>query len=401
MDGELRITGSAVKDSRGKPTVSVVLSLGKHRAEASVPSGKSAGSREAKELRDKDGSGVTRAIRGIKGPVAQTLRTLPLDPKKIDRALLALDGTADKSKLGANAILAVSIASRRLAAKIEGIPLWRYIARESGTRPGFPRLYMNMLNGGAHADFALPFQEYIVVVGGRGPRESYARANAIFETLGTLLARRFGKVPLGDEGGYAPRCGDIIEPFRLLRDAAGDAAGVFLAIDAAATEFARGGKYLIQGAPHSRADLLALYMRLIKECGVKSIEDPFSEDDDAGFASLVSEAGRRALVVGDDLTVTNPNIVRRAVKKRTATAMIVKPNQIGTLTEVYQAVERAREAGWKLIASHRSGETKDDFIADLAVGIGAYGMKAGAPTQPERRAKYDRLIAIEREFMKR
>lgn len=256
-----------------------------------------------------------------------------------------------------------------------------------------------MLNGGAHASFRLPFQEYIVAVGAAGPMESYAKANAIFERLGTLIKERYGDVPMGDEGGYSPALKGIETPFALLSEAMGAEAMAFLAIDAAASEFFHDGKYILDGAPHSSDELFYVYENLVKKFHLKSIEDPFNEIDFPAFHRITTELGAHALIIGDDLTVTNPSITKEMIDEGRANAMIIKPNQVGTLSEVFATVRLARTAGWKLVASHRSGETEDGFIADLAVGIGAYGLKAGAPTQKERRVKYERLIEIEKEFI--
>lgn len=393
-----QLSARAIKDSRGNPTIEVTMSRGKLSATAAVPSGKSRGSREAVELRDQDGGGVRAAIASVTGPIAKAIKHLPLDPGTIDKKLIALDGTEDKSKLGANAILAVSMAAMRLAALEEGVPLWKYIAAATKSAPSYPKLYMNMLNGGAHADFCLPFQEYIVVVGGRAPREAYAKANAIFETLGELLKRKLGSVALGDEGGYAPRLGGLERPFEFLADAAGGEAGVRLAIDAAASEFFFDGRYIIEGVPHDAAGLCEIYQTLAKKFALASIEDPFAESDTEAWKKCAGRFGAKLDIVGDDLTVTNPKLVAKAAKEGLANALIVKPNQIGTTTEVFAAAKAARKAGWRIIVSHRSGETTDSFIADLAVGLGAHGLKAGAPTQKERRAKYERLIEIEKEM---
>lgn len=387
-----------IRDSRGNPTLEVTVKTEEYSARASVPSGKSSGTREACELRDTDGVGVTRAIANVNTVIRDALLHATIDPAQIDRQLIALDGTPDKHLLGANAMLGVSIAVIRLAAQERAMPLWKCIAELGGFTPGFPRLYMNMLNGGAHSSFRLPFQEYIVAVGAAGPRESYAKANAIFETLGTLIGERYGVVPMGDEGGYSPEMNGIETPFALLNEAMGAEAMAFLAIDAAASEFFHDGKYVIEGAPHSSDELFKIYEDLIKKFHLKSIEDPFDEVDFSAFHRITTELGTRALIVGDDLTVTNPEITKEMIAENRANGMIIKPNQVGTLTEVFETVRLAREAGWKLIASHRSGETEDTFIADLAVGIGAYGLKAGAPTQKERRVKYERLIEIEKEF---
>ncbi|KKU79636.1 MAG: Enolase [Parcubacteria group bacterium GW2011_GWA2_47_7] len=399
MEKITRVEAVEIHDSRGTPTITVTVHSGLEKASASVPSGKSAGRREACELRDADGVGVARAIVNVNTAIDEALRDAPLDPEHVDRTLLALDGTSDKHKLGANAMLGVSMATMRLAAFVRKEPLWKTIAGIGGFTPGFPFLYMNMLNGGAHASFRLPFQEYIVAVGRALPSESYAKANAIFETLGTLIKQRYGDVPMGDEGGYSPDVRGIEKPFELLSEAMGAEAMAFLAIDAAASEFFHDGKYVLEGAPHTSEELFSVYENLVQKFHLKSIEDPFAEDDFSAFHRITAELGNRTLIVGDDLTVTNPEITKEMIDEHRANSMIIKPNQVGTLAEVFQTAHIAQKAGWKLIASHRSGETEDSFIADLAVGIGAYGLKAGAPTQKERRVKYERLLEIEKEFL--
>lgn len=392
------ITAKEIFDSRGKPTLEVAIRAGLYEASAKVPSGKSAGSREALELRDADGVGVSRAITHVNTTIADALVGSPLDPYMIDQKLIALDGTENKTNLGANALLGVSMAACRVGALIRNIPLWQLIAELSQSTPGRPRLYMNMLNGGAHASFRLPFQEYIAVVDAETMKESYGKVNAIFERLGNIIAKEYGEIPMGDEGGYSPQLDEIEKPFALLCEAVGDESDVFLAIDAAASEFFHDGKYVILGESYSSGALCDIYATLAGKFPLKSIEDPFDEADFPAFESMVKVMGENVLIVGDDLTVTNPRIVSVMADRERANAMIVKPNQVGTMTEVFQAAEIARNAGWKLIASHRSGETDDTFISDLAVGIGAYGLKAGAPTQKERRVKYERLIEIESEF---
>lgn len=392
----IELTAESILDSRGDPTVRVALRAGDVEAYANVPSGRSAGAREAKELRDEDGKGVSRAIANVTGTIQDAIRDLPLDPIAIDRAMLALDSSLQKSHIGANATLGVSVAARRALALARGIPLWKLIAEESESTPAWPNLYVNVLNGGAHADFALPFQEYLFVVSGT-PEKSYEKTLGAFARLGDVVRRDYGDVPMGDEGGYAPKIKDPERPFELLEEATEGDPSIGFAIDAAASEFFQDGKYLFAGTPLSGDELMTLYERLINRFHLRSIEDPFQEFDSLNFQTMTAAFGDKCLVVGDDFTVTNPGIVRTAVGERCANAMIVKPNQVGTLLETFEAVKEARRAGWKLIVSHRSGETTDDLIADLAVGLGAYGMKAGAPSQPERRAKYDRLIAIQAE----
>jgi enolase len=391
------IQARSIFDSRGNPTIEVELGSGTLFAHASVPSGKSAGSKEAHEKRDADG-GVEGVIKSITECIIPALIMRDFSyPDEIDAFVRELDGTPDKSNLGANALLAVSIAATKLFALAQGKRLWKYIADMNGFEPKFPRLYMNVLNGGAHADFHLPFQEYILVAEGR-PHEAYDRATMVFWELGQLLKETIGNVSLGDEGGYMPKFGTIEKPFELLRTLVFPGDEISLAIDAAASEFYNDGAYRVLDKQYSTDELLRVYQDLVARFGLISIEDPFAENDKEGFKKMTATLGNRILVVGDDLTVTNPGILKSMIAEKAGNALIVKPNQIGTLQEVYDAVRCAHDAGWSIIASHRSGETGDSFIADLAVGIGAFGLKAGAPSQKERVAKYDRLLEIEREF---
>jgi enolase len=392
------VHATEIKDSRGNPTINVEMRSGDFVVRASVPSGKSAGSKEAHELRDADGVGVQSAIERVNGVIRSVILGAPIDYKAIDERLRSLDATTNKSHLGGNAMLGVSIATLRLQSATQNIPLWKSVAHEVGATPSFPRLYMNMLNGGAHAAFRLPFQEYIVSVGGTGPHDSYKKASRIFHALGMLLKKRYGVVPLGDEGGYAPALVGIDTPFQLLKEAIGADSDAVIAIDAAASEFFRDGVYFIEEIPLDSETMRHIYERLVATYPLKSIEDPFDEDDLSAFETMTKSMGERVTIVGDDLTVTNPDITKIMIDNSRANALIVKPNQVGTLSEVFETVRRAKSAGWKCIASHRSGETEDDFISDLAVGIGAYGIKAGAPTQLVRRRKYERLLAIEKEF---
>jgi len=389
-------TAKEILDSRGIPTLEVAMSLGDISVHASVPSGKSTGSKEALELRDADGRGVSGAILNVNDVIAKEIVGRDMEPSDIDRLMLELDGTDNKSNLGANAMLGVSIAATKLAAVVAGVPTWKYIAENNGADPKLPKLYMNIINGGAHSDFRLPFQEYIIVPQDELVSSSYHKAEHILKALGKKLKEQFGEVPIGDEGGYSPTFKTVEEPFELLNSLIdGD---ISLAIDAAATELYKDGKYYLLGKEYSAEGLLVLYKNLVKDLNLSSIEDPFEESDAESFADLVKEVEGRALVVGDDLTVTNPSLITEMSDKKSANAVIIKPNQIGTLLEVYEAVTIAHASGWKSIASHRSGETMDSFIADLAVGIGAYGIKAGSPLRKERKVKYDRLLEIEKEF---
>lgn len=386
-----------ILDSRGRPTIEVELIAGESSAIASVPSGKSTGSREALEKRDADGRGVSEVVRLLQEEVfpAITTRTF-VDQRALDTFLLELDGTRNKTRLGANGLLAVSIAFAKLSAARAGVPLWRFIAESERFSSAYPRLYMNVMNGGAHANFRLPFQEYIIALGGT-PSSAYDRGQKLFSTLGELIRAEAGEVPMGDEGGYSPSFDSLERPFTIIHDLIHGEDDVFLAIDAAASEFVRGEDYEVLGRVYTHAELINVYLDLIQKFGLKSLEDPFAEDDAGCFAGFLSLAPAGTLVVGDDLTVTNSRILKEMITARAANALIIKPNQIGTLTETYDTVRLAHSAGWKTIVSHRSGETEDSFIADLAVGIGAYGLKAGAPSQRVRAVKYERLIQIENE----
>lgn len=391
------VRGREITDSRGVPTLEVTVSAGDISECAAVPSGKSTGRYEAAELRDADGRGVSRALALLADEIAPALVGMPVDQRAVDEALIELDGTPRKSRLGGNTMIGVSTAAARVVARSRMLPLWRSIASELRTKPAYPALYMNIVNGGAHADFRLPFQEYMVVVPGT-PRAAYDTGCTIFEHLGSLVKERYGETPMGDEGGYSPDLTDLREPFALLQDAA---AGheVHFAIDAAASQLMQDGAYLLR-SERMDADSLQVFYRSLVEDGVTSIEDPFDEDDFASFAALTAAVGDRALVVGDDLTVTNPARVGDAVAARAANAMIVKPNQVGTISETYDVIRLAHAAGWKTIISHRSGDTLDSFVADLAVGAGAYGLKAGSPSPKERLVKYERLVEIaEREMV--
>lgn len=386
-----------ILDSRGMPTVEVTLGTRVHTITASVPSGKSTGSKEALEKRDADGRGVSDVCRLLREEIFPVLLSREFtDQRALDTFLVELDGTKNKARLGANGMLAVSIAFAKLSAKEAGVPLWQHIAESETFTPSYPRLYMNVMNGGAHADFRLPFQEYIVVVGGN-PREAYDRAKEVFKTLGDVIRAAVGEVPMGDEGGYSPQFSALERPFEILNELIHGEDEMFLAIDAAATEFSEQGNYKMLGMMYTRAELVDTYLAFIEKFGLRSIEDPFAEDDTEGFSNLLSCSQKDIIIVGDDLTVTNSEVLKDMIAVRAGNALIVKPNQIGTLTEVYDTVRLAHTAGWKTIVSHRSGETEDSFIADLAVGVGAYGLKAGAPSQRVRAVKYERLLAIEQE----
>ncbi|MCX6790451.1 MAG: phosphopyruvate hydratase [Candidatus Kaiserbacteria bacterium] len=386
------VSARSTNDTRGRATIETAISSAGFIATASVPSGKSTGIHEALELRDADGS-VTRAIENVNTEIKDALcgrDFASLD--EIDTLLIELDGTPNKSRLGANAILSVSIAAQRLLAAQEGVPLWKSIAKRGGTTPSAPRLYMNVMNGGTHADFKLPFQEYILVVEGE-PAEAFSIAQEAFAKLG----ERLGNVPMGDEGGYAPTFATLEEPFEILADLVKEFPHTFIAIDAAASEFFQEGTYQMLGKSYTADDMTHIYESLVSHFPLESIEDPFDEESGDDFARLTTALGPNIRVIGDDLTVTNPIRVKEALLRKEINTVLIKPNQVGTVMEALQAVKETYAAGCGVVASHRSGETSDTFIADFAYGVGAYGIKAGGLGQRERLEKYERLLAIEQE----
>lgn len=381
------VTARPIPDTRGRPTIETTLRSGDVSATASVPSGKSTGEHEAVEL------DAAAAIENVTGEIAAALGGREFDSlDDLDSFLIELDGTQNKSRLGANAILSVSIAAQRLEALREGIPLWRAIATRGGFTATAPRLSVNVMNGGVHAGFKLPFQEYMLVVQGKTDA-ALPIAQKAFEKLGEML----GDVPMGDEGGYAPTFDTIEKPFEILAELVKEFPGTHIAIDAAASQLFHDGAYNLLGKAYSTDELAKTYANLVGHFPIISIEDPFDENAAADFVRLTAAVNDRILVVGDDFTCTNPELIKRAVEKKAVTAVLIKPNQIGTVMEAIEAVQLTRAAGLTAIASHRSGETDDTFIADFAYGIGAYGLKAGGLGQRERLEKYDRLLAIEHE----
>jgi len=387
------VTARSIYDTRGRPTVETTLTAGPLSATSSVPSGKSTGSHEALELRDADG-GVNRALTNVNDEIAKALTQRDFNsPDDVDILLIALDGTPDKSRLGANALLSVSINAQRLFALEEGLPLWSAIAKRAALTPGAPRLFVNVLNGGVHADFRLPFQEYMLVVEG-DTSVALPVAHKAFARLGEMLG---SGVPMGDEGGYAPAFDTLEKPFEILTDLVKEFPGTSIAIDAAASELFQNGTYQLLGTSYSADELTTIYGSVAARFPVTSIEDPFAEDAADDFARLTAALGEKTLIVGDDFTVTDPARIAAAADTKAINAVLVKPNQIGTVREALAAVQETYDNGWKAIASHRSGETADTFIADFAYGVGAYGIKAGGLGQRERLEKYNRLLAIERE----
>ncbi len=401
-----KIFAKEIFDSRGNPTLEVTVSSGGNDGAFKVPSGASTGSHEAVELHDGDanyhnGKGVSKAIENVNGIINDTLVGLDVtNQREIDRKMIELDGTINKSHLGANSMIGVSVAAAKCAAKVSGLQTFEYLRTLTEIKPSrdFPLLYMNLINGGMHAKTRLAFQEYHVVPQTDDVEDAFRIGGEIQIKLKDIISNELGdqNIRTGDEGGYALDVLDIKKPLELLRAATietGNQDKVRFALDVAASSFFKDGKYFVNGEYISGDELGKIYDNLINEFNLLSIEDPFEEEDFEGFANLLGKhPGLR--ILGDDLTTTNKELVQKAIDKQSINAMIIKPNQIGTLTETLDTMKLARENGVDCIVSHRSGETNDDFIADLAYAFGCYGLKSGAPQKEERAIKYRRLIEI-------
>ncbi|OGL18823.1 MAG: phosphopyruvate hydratase, partial [Candidatus Rokubacteria bacterium RIFCSPLOWO2_12_FULL_69_21] len=398
-------------DSRGNPTVEVevVLESGGF-GRAAVPSGASTGTREAVELRDGDGKryggkGVRRAVTNVIEVIAPELDGMEAtEQAAVDRALLELDGTPNKSALGANALLGVSLAVARAAADEAGLPLYQYLGG-AGARL-LPVPLMNILNGGVHADNGLDIQEFMLVpAGAQNFSEALRMGAEVFHALKGLLRDKGLSTGVGDEGGFAPALGSNTAPLDLLMQAierAGYRPGedALIALDPAASEFFHGGRYRFraEGKERTPEEMIAFYESLLDRYPLCSIEDGLAEQDWDGWVALTRRLGSRIQLVGDDIFVTNPTILAEGIKKGVANAVLIKVNQIGTLTETLEAVELAKRAGYGTVISHRSGETEDAFIADLAVAVNAGQIKTGSLARGERTAKYNQLLRIEEEL---
>lgn len=403
-----------ILDSRGNPTLEAsVLLKGGTRGRAAVPSGASTGRHEAVELRDRDparygGKGVRRAIRNVADEIAPALHGRDASRQRdIDRCLCDLDGSADKSRLGANAILGVSMAVARAAAAAGSQPLYQHLGTRSATT--LPMPFMNVINGGRHASNDLDFQEFMIVpIGASTFSEALRYSVETYHALGSLLQEQGLSVAVGDEGGFAPRLGSHEQALELLLQAiehAGYHPGrdIGLALDVAASEFSvEAGRYRLarSGAAHvvDEASLIETYQRLIEKYPILSIEDGLGEADWGGWRLLTERLGSLVQLVADDIFVTNPTLIRKGIAEGIANSVLVKLNQIGTVSETIEAIEIARAAGYRLIASHRSGETEDTFLADFAVATRVGQIKTGAPCRSERTSKYNRLLEIEREL---
>ena len=403
------ITARQILDSRGNPTVEadVVLRDGT-LGRAAVPSGASTGAGEALELRDGDngwgGKSVYQAVRNVNEIIAPALAGKDAsDQTALDNIMLALDGTDNKSKLGANAILSVSLAAAKAAANAKKQPLWRYVADMTGKSPSLPLPMINVMNGGAHAAFATDIQEFMIICkGAKTFEETLKMGTEIFHALAKILKNHDYPTTVGDEGGYAPRVrSGNREPLTLLSEAitsAGYTLGsdVVFAMDAASSEFYQDGRYELkcEGKSLSSEEMIDWLETLVNEFPIVSIEDGLAENDWSGWRQLRERIGDRIQLVGDDLLVTNTKLVQKAIDEHAANALLVKPNQIGSLTETIQAVSMAQDAGWKTVMSHRSGETEDTTISHLAVGLGCGQIKTGSLSRTDRIAKYNELLRI-------
>jgi len=402
-----RVHGRQIVDSRGNPTVEVEVALRSGAAgRAAVPSGASTGEFEATELRDGGsawaGKGVTRAVANVNGEIAEAVAGADAtDQAGLDRALIDLDGTANKARLGANAILGVSLAAAHAAAAEEGLALWRYLGGEAAHVLPVPM--MNVLNGGAHADNAVDFQEFMVVpVGAPSFSEALRTGAEVFHALKATLKEAGLGTAVGDEGGFAPDLGSNEEALAMLVrgiEAAGLRPGddVAIALDPATSEIFSEGGYVLEheGRTLSADDMVAYWADLADRYPIVSVEDGMDEEDWEGWRALTQRIGDRMQLVGDDLFVTNTQRLRRGIEQGVANSILVKVNQIGTLTETLEAIAMAREANYTVVMSHRSGETEDVTIADLAVATGCGQIKTGAPSRSDRVAKYNQLLRIE------
>jgi enolase len=403
-----KVHARQILDSRGNPTVEVELALKSGAAgRAAVPSGASTGEFEATELRDGDknaylGKGVLSAVGNVNGEIAQAIAGHDaLDQKGLDRALIDLDGTPNKSRLGANAILGVSLAAAHAAAAEEGMPLWRYLGGEAAHVLPVPM--MNVLNGGAHADNKVDFQEFMVVPAGAPTfSECLRMGSEVFHALKATLHDRGLGTAGGDEGGFAPDLGSNEEALQMLVrgiEAAGYKPGedVFIALDPATSEIHSGGAYELEheGRSLSAEEMAAYWAELADKYPIVSIEDGMDEEDWDGWKALTERIGDKVQLVGDDLFVTNVERLQRGIDLGVANSILIKVNQIGTLTETLAAIDLARSAGYTAVMSHRSGETEDVTIADLAVATGCGQIKTGAPSRSDRVAKYNQLLRIE------
>ena len=409
MSSIVDVVAREILDSRGNPTIEadVLLESGV-MGRAAVPSGASTGSREAIELRDGDRSrygskGVLKAVEFVNTEISEAIVGLDATEQAfVDKTLIDLDGTENKARLGANAILAVSMATAKAAAEESGLPLYRYFGGSGAMRMPVPM--MNVVNGGAHANNNLDFQELMIVpVGQQSFREALRCGAEVFQSLKKILENKNLPTAVGDEGGFAPDLPSHAAAIELVLEAIGKAgynAGqdVVLALDCAASEFFKDGRYTLEEKNLSSNDLIAYFAELVGRYPIVSIEDGMAEGDWDGWKALTARLGKKIQLVGDDLFVTNPKILREGVRQGAANAILIKVNQIGTLTETFAAIELAKRSGYGTVISHRSGETEDTTIADIAVGSNALQIKTGSLSRSDRVAKYNQLLRIEEDL---
>ena len=399
-----KIHAREVLDSRGNPTVEVEVHTPFSVGVACVPSGASTGTHEALELRDKDkrfgGKGVQKAVKNINGTIAKKVVGMDATAQReLDMTMIRMDGTENKSKLGANAILGVSMAAARAAAAALELPLYQYLGGVNTYKLPVPM--MNVINGGKHAGSGLAVQEFLLLpVGFDSYHEALRAGVETYHTLGGILKDKYGKsaTNVGDEGGYAPSVGTTREALDAMMsaiDKAGYKGKVKLGMDAAASEFFKGGKYQIDGKSLSRDQLVKYYKGIVKDYPIIVLEDPFAEEDWDGFVAITQEVGENVTVIGDDIFVTNVKRLQKGIDMGAANALLLKLNQIGTVSESFDAATLAFRNEYKVVVSHRSGETCDNTIADVAVALGAEIIKTGAPARSERASKYNQLLRIE------
>ncbi len=404
-----KVWAREVLDSRGNPTVEAEITVKGHRITAIAPSGASTGTWEALELRDGDkgrygGKGVLKAVENVRGPIAKALVGMDVaDQEGIDRTMIELDGTENKSALGGNAMVAVSLAAVRAGAMAEGVPIYEHIGKDGVTLP--VPMY-NIINGGKHAGGDLKIQECMIIpAGAKSFSECLRMSSEVYMSLKGILKNKYGAgaINIGDEGGFAPPLNTVDEALSTIIDAVSDSGyvpgkDVFLAIDAASSEFFSDGVYDVDGLKLSAGELADHYEELTKTHPLISIEDPFFEDDFETTAALTKKIGNRVQIVGDDLFVTNSKRLSRGISEGAANALLLKVNQIGTITESGEAAQMSYDNGYNVVVSHRSGESEDTTIADLSVGWGSGEIKTGAPARGERTAKYNRLLRIEEDL---
>ncbi|MHA1167157.1 MAG: phosphopyruvate hydratase [Candidatus Hodarchaeales archaeon] len=408
-----KIIAREILDSRGNPTVEVDLYLDsvKKPFRSMVPSGASTGIHEALELRDGDktrfhGKGVLKAINNVTTVIAPAVMGMdPTKQEEIDKIMLELDGTPNKSKLGANAILAVSMATCKAGAAIKEVPLFQHVADLAGVdKVVLPVPSLNVINGGTHAGNNLDVQEYMMLpVGASSFREAMRMGAEVYQLLKKIIKEKYGRdaINVGDEGGFAPPLSKMTEPLDLILkaiDESGYTGKIKVGLDSAASEFFKDGKYSVEGKLVEGGDLVEIYKEIAGNYPVVSYEDPFNEDDFENHAILTAALGKDIQIVGDDLLVTNRKRIEKAIEMKAVNALLLKVNQIGSVTEAMDSCKLSQDSGWSVMVSHRSGETEDSFIADLVVGLKTGQIKTGAPCRSERLAKYNQLMRIEEEL---